>query len=308
MLEAGNFQTLQRPFDQLFNVLQLRTLIVADERNRLALHAGTTGTADAVHVIFRHVGQFVVDDVRQRIDVDATGSNIGSHQRRQFALLEFRQHTRACALRFVAMDGSRLDAGLVQGPGQRIGAVLGAGKHQHLMQAARLEQMLEQILFLLAVALDHLLHHRFSGSIARGHIDRNRLMQQARGQFADFRRKSGGKKQILTVFRQQGDDLADIADEAHVEHAVGLIQHENFNGREIHRLLLHVVKQTPGCRHQNVYPAPQVGNLRIDAHPTEYSQRIDGQIFAVSPHAFLDLNGQFACRRQHQHPWHTGYP
>ncbi len=38
-LEAGDFQALQRSLDQFFNVFQLRTLIVADERNRLARHA-----------------------------------------------------------------------------------------------------------------------------------------------------------------------------------------------------------------------------------------------------------------------------
>jgi hypothetical protein len=45
------------------------------------------------------------------------------------------------------MQRSRLDAGLVQRAGQRVGAVLGAGEDQHLMQAARLEQMQSRSFF-----------------------------------------------------------------------------------------------------------------------------------------------------------------
>src|SRR5574343_2071473 len=75
LLEALDDHALETALDQFFDVLQLPPLVVADQRNGLAFHAGAAGTADAVHVILGYVGQFVVDDVRQCVDVDAAGGN-----------------------------------------------------------------------------------------------------------------------------------------------------------------------------------------------------------------------------------------
>ena len=55
-------------------------LVDADQRDRLALRAGAAGAADAVHVVLGHVGQLVVDDVRQLVDVDAARGDVGRHQ------------------------------------------------------------------------------------------------------------------------------------------------------------------------------------------------------------------------------------
>ncbi len=47
------------------SIPQHRVLIHARPRNCLALAAGATGPANAVNIVLGHVGQFVVDDVRQ---------------------------------------------------------------------------------------------------------------------------------------------------------------------------------------------------------------------------------------------------
>src|SRR5690606_33474237 len=46
-------------------------LVHADHAHGMALTAGAARAADAVHVVFRDVGDFVVDDVGQLVDVDA---------------------------------------------------------------------------------------------------------------------------------------------------------------------------------------------------------------------------------------------
>ena len=51
----------------------------ADQAHGLAGSASTARAANAVHVVFRDVGDFVVDDVRLVINVDAACSDIGGH-------------------------------------------------------------------------------------------------------------------------------------------------------------------------------------------------------------------------------------
>src|SRR3546814_1141271 len=62
--------------------------------------------------------------------------------------------------------------------------------------------------------------------------------------------------------RQGADDLSDIADEAHVEHAVGLVEDEVRDAVETHVALVQQVHEASGRGDQNVDPARQRAHLR----------------------------------------------
>ena len=64
-LESGDDFARDAALDQLFDVAQEDIFVDAGQRNRLALGPGAAGAADAVHIVFGHVGQLEVDDVRQ---------------------------------------------------------------------------------------------------------------------------------------------------------------------------------------------------------------------------------------------------
>ena len=51
------------------------------------------------------------------------------------------------------------------------------------------------------------------------------------------------------MLRQQRENLANIADKAHIQHAVGFVHDEHLDFRQIQRALLHVIQQTPRRRH-----------------------------------------------------------
>ena len=51
------------------------------------------------------------------------------------------------------------------------------------------------------------------------------------------------EEQVLALRRQDGEDLADVPDEAHVEHPVGLVEDEDLDRREVGRALVHVVEE-----------------------------------------------------------------
>src|SRR6516225_8137901 len=67
-----------------------------------------------MHVIFGHVRQFEIDDVRHPIDIDAAGSNVGGDKYAGLAVTEAGERSFALRLRFVAVNSGRFDAGVVQ--------------------------------------------------------------------------------------------------------------------------------------------------------------------------------------------------
>ena len=64
----------------------------------MATLAGTTSTADTVHIIFGHIRQFKVHHLRQLLDVQAASRDIGGYQNTHLTLFEIRQRTGAGTL------------------------------------------------------------------------------------------------------------------------------------------------------------------------------------------------------------------
>jgi hypothetical protein len=135
-LEAWHAGARNLALDQLFDVAQEDLLVTAHQAQGLALRAGTARATDAVHIVLGHIGQFEIHHVGQLIDVDAAGGNVGGHQHRQGAGLEFAQCLGARALAFVAVDGHGRDPLFAEVLGQTIGAVLHACEHQDLVPIA----------------------------------------------------------------------------------------------------------------------------------------------------------------------------
>ena len=54
------------------------------------------------------------------------------------------------------------------------------------------------------------------------------------------------EQQVLPALRQQRDDAADVGQEAHVEHAIGFVEHEDLDVPQIDSALLRVIEQAAG--------------------------------------------------------------
>src|SRR5258707_13551571 len=95
-------------------------------------------------------------------------------------------------------------------------------------------------------------------------------MQQAFRQTADVVRIGGREQKILALLRQQFDYFADVVDEAHVEHAVGFIEHQDLNLGKIHATLLRQNQETSGIGPQDMAAAAQAADLRVRPDAAEY--------------------------------------
>ena len=114
--------------------------------------------------------------------------------------------------------------------------------------------------------------------------------------------EGAGEEQVLPcpVLWQQCQHLADIVDEAHVEHPVGLVQHQDLHPGEIHRPLADVVEEPPRRGHQDIDALAQLLDLRVDLDAAEDHRRAQREVAAVGLHALADLGGQFAGGGENQ--------
>src|SRR5450830_55459 len=286
--------------DEAFDVVQKIMLIDADQRHGRAGSASAAGAADTMDVIFRHIRQIVIDHVRQLVDVDAACGDIGRNQGLQFTVLEFTQGTGTRSLALVAVDCHGGDIVALKLFYQLVGAMLGTGKHQHLIPGIGLHQMRQQwMLFVASNRMDLLTDH-FYGRVAARHFDHGRCVEQAIGQRLDFVGEGRREQQVLTLLRQCCQHFTDVADETHVEHAVGFVEYQNLHVAQIDSVLLHVVEQAARCGHQDVNALLELADLWVDTDATEDAGRGQRQILAVDAHAFFDLRCQLTGRCQNQ--------
>ena len=116
----------------------------------------------------------------------------------------------------------------------------------------------------------------------------------------DLVRERRREEQVLAARRQHGEDLADVADEAHVEHPVGLVEDEDLDPRQVDRPLAEVVEQPAGGRDDDLGAGAQRADLRVEADAAVDRGRADGVLGAVGPDALLDLERELAGRGEDQ--------
>ena len=88
---------------------------------------------------------------------------------------------------------------------------------------------------------------------------------------------------------------------AHVEHAVGFVQHQRINAVEAQRANAAEIDQTAGGCHQHVNALRQSADLTANRHAANRQCDADAHTAAIALKAVDDLARQFARRAQHQH-------
>ena len=157
-------------------------------------------------------------------------------------------------------------------------------------------------------ALVGLRHHvnELVDALGRGrlryHFNALRLGEQAVGELGHVLRHGGREQQCLAAGRQSGGDLADVADEAHVEHAVGFVEHKELNRRQGYMALVHQIEQAARRGDNKVDATAHHGNLRCLADAAENHGRAERQMAAIGLDAVADLHGELARRREDERP------
>ena len=131
-------------------------------------------------------------------------------------------------------------------------------------------------------------------------------MQELLGQPGDFRRHGRREEQGLPGEGHQLADLLDVGNEAHVEHAVGLVDDEDLDAAEHQLAAFEEVEQAAGRGDQHVGAAHDLGFLVGEGDAADQQRHVQLVLGAVFDKAFLDLGGEFARRLEDQRARHSG--
>ena len=173
--------------------------------------------------------------------------------------------------------------------------MLGAREHENAGHCGVGAQEVHQQGALVAIAnVDHALRDAFDRGRLWCHADVHRVAEQFACELADFAWHRRREEEVLAFRRQVTHELADVVDEAHVEHAVGFVEHEDFSLREVDSALADEVEQAAWRCDENVDAALHALALRAFADTTENGRDADLHEAAVVAEAVCDLGCEFA--------------
>ena len=245
----------------------------------------------------------VVHDMGQLDDVEPARGNVGGDEHFDVAGLEIRQRARARTLRLVAVNGRAAQPVLLQLLGQPVRAMLGSREHQRLGPAAFAHQMAQHCAFLRRLAVVHRMFDELGGRVARRDFDRERVAQERLRKRTNLVRERRREQQVLPRFRQHRENAADITDESHVEHAIGFVEHEHLDAREIHGTLARMIQKPAWCGDDDVDATRQGIDLRARADAAEDQRDAQRLVSAEIDERLMDLRCKLAGRHQDQCAW-----
>ena len=142
--------------------------------------------------------------------------------------------------------------------------MLGAREHEHGVELLLPQQLYEQLALPVARHRIDRVRDGVGGLGAEPHLHDDGLAQILPRERLDLGRHRRAEEQRLPVFRDFGDDAIELRREAHVEHAIGLVEHEHFEIVEGDVLALHVVEQPAGGGDDDVDAGTQCLLLRTE--------------------------------------------
>lgn len=260
-----------------------------------AIGSGTTGAADTVDVGFGLVRDVDVDNEGDVFDIDSTSGYVGGDEDGEAACLEFFQSALALGLGAVSVDRFGFETVGVDGFAELIRAVFGAGEDDGESVVLLVSEVLEEeVLFVILVDEADTLVDFFGGGLLGLDGDVGGVIENGSGEGLNGRREGGGEEEGLLFAREGGDDLFDVAEEAHVEHAINFIEDEKFDAGEVDVALVHVIEETARAGDEDVDALFHGADLWVFPNTTEDEGLAEADVFAVGLEALRDLAGELA--------------
>ena len=258
------------------------------------------GAADAVNVIIRDVRAVEVDHVGDGLDVDAAGGDVGGDEDAVGAILEAGECGVALALGAVAVDGGAVDVVSAEEIGEAISPVLGAGEADDGLEFIVFEEFEEEAgLEVHGDGVDGLGDADGGGGLAFD-LDDGGVFEELHGELADFIGHRGGEEEGLAFFGEGPEDAADVGEEAHVEHAVGFVEDEDFEVLEVGVGEAEVIEEAAGGGDDDVDAGAEGVFLRAHAHAAVDRSAGDGRVGCHFEEVGVDLRGEFAGGRDNE--------
>ena len=193
------------------------------------------------------------------------------------------------------MDGLSGDASSIELLCQTVCTVLGPSEDDATIDHLRLDQLHEQATLVRLPDEGDVLVDAIGGGRLGAHVDANRIMEHRRDEVADALRHRCTEQEVLTALRQEREDPPDVPNEAHVEHLVGLIEHQVGQIGQIEMTLLLQIEQASGRGDEDVDALPE--GLDPGMCPTPPKMTKSSGRACPWPSPTADLGGRFTSVR-----------
>ena len=255
-----------------------------------------------MHVVLGVHGDVEVDDGVDARDVDAAAHHVGGHEHLDLALAELLERLLAGLLRAVGVHDVHLDLRVLEHLAHVVHAMLRAAEDEHalglLSGGAPGGKKRAQKLGLLGLRDGAEVLVDGVGRLAHaGDLDRDGVGEQRVDGGLDRRRDGRREEQRLVLGRQRVHDAADARPEAHVQHAVGLVEHERLHVGEAHVVVLHEVEEPPRGGDEKVAALLELLDLVLEAGAAHDDDGLLAGFLADDAHDLVDLSGELARRR-----------
>ena len=260
-------------FGEAADVLEVFALRLVDERVGDASPPGPSGPPHTMDVGIGVLGQVVVHDVTDVIDMDAPCREVRRDERRKRAAAKPLEHTFTLALPDVAVERPRRPAQPVERLDELVRAVLRPTKHERPLDPGSPKELVKCAHLVGLAHLDPGLVDRINGGCLRLHRDEFRVLRVALGDRAHLRGERRREKRRLAGPGKERHDPRDVGREPEIEQAIGFIEDEHADLAQIARPSRHEVQQ----------PAPtaidvSIVNLHDEAAPDPADEKVVGTI------------------------------
>ena len=170
--------------------MERKHVVLVDEGDGDSVTVGTCRTADAVDIILGIVGNIVVDDHCDVIDVNASRENVRGHQHINLATLELEHHLVALRLVEVGVHLATVDFHPQQSLVDLLHLHFAAREDNDTLQVTGLENLLDNLQFLCLIANVGALLDFLSG-LADSQLDLYGVLQQVLGHLLNVFRHGG---------------------------------------------------------------------------------------------------------------------
>ena len=249
-------------------------------------------------------GGVEVEDVAHALHVEAASRDVGGDEDVDRAGLEPIELGDARRLVHVAVDLTGGKTVTLQALGELAHRGLAVAENDRGLDVVGLQQMAQRLALGAALHFDLVLGDVGVGRRRPGNLDVLGIGQELVGQLLDRRRHRRRKQQRLAVGRQLRTDRLDVGNEAHVEHAVGLVDDEEVAAGQHDLAALEQVHQPARRRDQHVDAFVQRLDLVAHLHAADQQRHLEIVVLAVFLEILGDLGGKLARRLEDQRARH----
>ena len=286
----------------LFDLFNLVFLTEVDQADADAAFVGATGTAAAVHIGLDVVGEIVINDMRQFLDVDTACSHVGGDKQLEAAFAEVVHDVVAHGLREVAMEGGGVVAVLDKAVGNLLGLQFSAAEDDAIDRWCVIDDALEHRVAVFSghhvVAVVDVSGARVA--FAHGHLHGIGHVLVEDG-FHLFRHGGREEHGVAAFLGHVFEDVVNFLLEAHVEHLIGLVEDHGADIAEVDAVASDHVAQAAGCGHDDLRLLGQVFELQFDAGAAvDRHNENFGDVLRVVAEVLGDLHTELTRRTEDQ--------